>query len=208
MAIPIFCRPLPSAPQTCSSFVTRPLLTGLHIIRLVGSRLGRALLSNISILLRLSRNPKKVFLRAPDFFKRRRSACKRSSMTLYSKLVRWRRSRLTTNHMQAYLLVICPASQSLTTTIYDYCIVPLVAAVVTCQWLQRWSTARHLTARPPAGLPARRPAACPPACRLPARRVAACLLVCRQLLASRLFARRRVVYPPTGCLPAGWLPVC
>ena len=31
--------------QTCSSFVTRPLLTGLHITRLVGSRLGRAFLS-------------------------------------------------------------------------------------------------------------------------------------------------------------------
>ena len=36
---------LPSAPQTCSSFVTRPLLSGLHITRLVGSRLGRAFLS-------------------------------------------------------------------------------------------------------------------------------------------------------------------
>ena len=35
----------PSAPQTCSSFVTIPLLTGLHTTRLVGSRLGRAFLS-------------------------------------------------------------------------------------------------------------------------------------------------------------------
>ena len=32
------------APETFSSFVTRPLLTGLHTIRLVGSRLGRAFL--------------------------------------------------------------------------------------------------------------------------------------------------------------------
>ena len=117
-------------------------------------------------------------------------------MTLYSKLVWYRRSRLTTNHMQAYLLVICPASQSLTTTIYNYCIVPLVAAVVICQWLQRWSTARHLAACLPAGLPARRPAAGPPAGRLRAHghsrarkhRCMQAYLVCRR--------------PPTGGLPA------
>jgi hypothetical protein len=45
MAILLSASAVPSAPQTCSSFVTRPLLTGLHIIRLVGSRLGRAFLS-------------------------------------------------------------------------------------------------------------------------------------------------------------------